>query len=129
VSAEKPKTVLIVDDNKDAADTLAILVKHSGCEATVVYESEAAFQIAVALAPSTIFLDIGMPHVDGYVMATRFRSDARFDDTFLVALTAYTREEDRKRAELAGFDLHMAKPIEYADLTVVLERKRKRNSK
>ena len=122
MSAAPPKTVLIVDDNKDAADTLAILVKNYGHQALVAYDATTGLDIAREASPDIIFHDIGMPIIDGYMAARQLRSDAKFMKTMIVALTAYDATPDRKRASMAGFDLLMSKPVDFEALKLVLER-------
>lgn len=122
MSEKTIKTVLIVDDNHDAADTLAVLVRIAGCEAMVAYDTQTGMNLAHASPPDIIFHDIGMPIINGYEAARIFRRSAKFADTLLIAVTAYDATEDHKRAKMAGFDAHMAKPIEFDDLKEVLSR-------
>ena len=121
---ELKKTVLIVDDNRDAADTLAVLVRMAGHEAVVAYDSEAALAIAHEKVPDIILHDVGMPIVNGYEAARRLRNNEKFAKTTLVAVTAYDTTEDRKRAMLAGFDIHLSKPLDFEDLMATLRRSR-----
>ena len=116
------KSVLIVDDNRDAADTLAILIRMAGCEASVAYDTETGITLAHASPPDIIFHDIGMPIINGYEAARIFRGSEKFADTILIAVTAYDATEDHRRAKSAGFDSHMSKPIEFEDLKEVLSR-------
>ena len=113
--------VVIVDDNRDAADTLAKLVQIAGHSARVAYDAQTGFRIAQESSPDIIFHDIGMPIVDGYAAARRLRSDAQFKSTLLVAVTAYDRTSDRKSSFLAGFDLHLAKPVEFEEIKLILD--------
>jgi len=119
------KTVLIVDDNRDAADTLAILVRIAGCKALVAYDTQTGLTLANASAPDVIFHDIGMPIVNGYEAARALRSSEKLANTMLIAVTAYDASEDRRRAKLAGFDSHMAKPIDFEELKEVLGRSKR----
>ena len=125
MSEKTRKTVLIVDDNRDAADTLAILVRIAGCEASVAYDTETGITLANAAPPDFIFHDIGMPIINGYEAARTFRSSATFASTTLIAVTAYDATEDHRRAKMAGFDAHMSKPIEFEDLKEVLSRSKR----
>jgi CheY-like chemotaxis protein len=115
-------TVLIVDGNEDAADTLAILIRHAGYEALVAYDTESAITLANNSVPDFIFHDVAMPFVNGYEAARRFRKSEKFAKTILVAVTPDGATEDRRRAILAGFDLHMSKPVYFEDLEEVLSR-------
>ena len=113
-------TVLIIDGNADAADTLAILIQHAGYEALVAYDTEDGITLAHNALPDFIFYDVGMPFVDGYEAARRLRRSQKLAKTILVAVTPYGETEDRRRAKLAGFDLHLSKPLSYEDLKEVL---------
>ena len=114
------KTVLIVDDNRDAADTLAMLIKHEGHRVETAYDSEVGLTLARQIKPDVIFHDIGMPIIDGYAAARTLRKDPTFEKTVLVALTAYDATQDRKRASLAGFDLHLTKTLDFDDVILAL---------
>lgn len=107
MSAVKKQIVLIVDDNRDAADTLAMLIEGEGYRAVTAYDASAGLQLARHLSPHIIFHDIGMPAIDGYMAARQLRSESQFTNTLLVALTAYDATVDRTQALLAGFDLHL----------------------
>ena len=100
------KIILIVDDNRDAADALAILVSHCGCRASVAYDVESGLSIAHEISPDIILHDINLPIVDGYAAVRSLRSDAKFDSTIIVAVTALDATPDRKRCKLAGFVAH-----------------------
>ena len=117
----KPKRVVVVDDNRDAADSLAMLIKIAGHLALVAYDTHKGFQLAHESSPDIIFHDIGMPIIDGYAAARRLRSDAKFKETLLVAVTAYDSTSDRKRSLLAGFDLHLAKPVDFDEIKLILD--------
>ena len=121
--SEKMKTtVLIVGDNQDAAETLAILIRDAGHEALVAYDTESGLTVANNSLPDFIFHDVGMPAFDGYEAARRLRRSEKFARTILVAVTPDGATEDRKRAKLAGFDLHMSKPVYFEDLIEILRR-------
>jgi CheY-like chemotaxis protein len=103
------RRVLVVDDNHDAADTLADLVEVFGHEVAVAYDGPSAVEKACAMAPDVVFCDIGLPGMDGYDVARALR--ARLPPrTRLVAVTGYARPEDVLQAKEAGFDAHVAKP-------------------
>jgi CheY-like chemotaxis protein len=116
------KIVLVVDDNHDAADTLAILIRTSGCEVMVAYDTKSGITLADVSVPDIIFHDIGLPIMNGYAAARHFRSDPRFAKTLLVAITAYNATYDRKCAQIAGFDIHLSKPVDFEVLKEVLAR-------
>ena len=116
---ESQKTILIVDHNPDAADTLAILVRVYGHKVSVAYDVASGLALAHQLVPDVILHDIGLPIVSGYEAARQLRGDAKFAKTLLVALTGYDTTADRARAKLAGFDFHIEKPIDFEALKIV----------
>ena len=122
MSEKMRMTVLIVGDNQYAADVLAILMRNAGHEALVAYDIESGLTLANISSPDFIFHDVGMPAFDGYEAARRLRRSEKFARTILVAVTPHGATEDRKRAKLAGFDLHMSKPVYFDDLMEMLSR-------
>jgi PAS domain S-box-containing protein len=106
------RRVLVVDDNVDAAESLAILLRTWGHEVLTTHDGLAAVKAAEQVRPEVILLDIGLPRMDGYEVARRLRERADMRDVLLVALTGYGQEEDRRRAEEAGFDAHLTKPAD-----------------
>jgi CheY-like chemotaxis protein len=114
------RKVLVVDDNRDAADSLAMLLRLMGADVRVAYGGEDAYQNYLAFRPSVSFLDIGMPEVDGYELAQRIRRDPESRDTVLVALTGWGQEDDRRRSSEAGFNHHLVKPVHLELLESVL---------
>jgi DNA-binding response OmpR family regulator len=106
-----PRRVLVVDDNRDAADSLAMLLSAKGHEVRVAYDGLEAVGSAIAFDPDVILLDIGLPKLSGYDAAKRIRH-ARGDGVLLVAITGWGQEEDRRRAREAGFDYHLTKPVD-----------------
>ena len=113
------KNILVVDDNADAADLLANLLQAYGFNVQVAYGGPAALAAARATQPSLMFLDIGMPFMDGYQVATAIRADATLHSIKLVALTAWGDEASRMKARVAGFDLHLTKPADLAELLAI----------
>jgi PAS domain S-box-containing protein len=118
-------SILIVDDNVDAADSLAMLLELSGHQVTTAYGWEAAIDAAVSKRPAVILLDIGLPGMDGYEVARRLRQNPDLSGLTLVALTGYGTEEDRRKAFVAGFDHHLVKPVELGELKKLLAQLRK----
>ena len=114
-------SVLIVDDNEDAAESLAEVVKSMGHRAHVAYTALSALQVAADLAPDLILLDLGLPDLDGLETARRLRRMLA-SGTRLVAVTGYAADEDRRRTREAGFDQHMAKPVMPEALAEVLQK-------
>jgi PAS domain S-box-containing protein len=114
------RRILVADDNKDSADTLALLLRRLGHEVHAVYDGQAALALAERIAPDMFVLDIGMPIMSGYELARRLRSQTQFAQTMLVAMTGWGKEEDRQRTREAGFDHHLVKPVELEALKQLL---------
>jgi PAS domain S-box-containing protein len=104
------RRVLVVDDNADAADSLAALLELSGHATRVANDGDEAVRIAHEFHPEIVFLDIGMPGKDGYEVAKELRASAQTRDAVLVALTGWGAKDDRARSRMAGFDHHLTKP-------------------
>jgi PAS domain S-box-containing protein len=104
--------LLVVDDNKDAAVSLAMLLRLQGHEVRVAHDGPSALEISKSYQPGVIFLDIGMPGMDGYEVARRIRQHPGLEKVVLAALTGWGQEEDRRRTAEAGFDYHLVKPPE-----------------
>ncbi|WBS00096.1 response regulator [Pseudoduganella sp. SL102] len=115
------KRILIVDDNVDAADLTAEILRLYGLEVNVAYGGPEGLAAAKATAPSTIFLDIGMPVMDGYQVAMALRSDEAFHRVKIVALTAWNDAAAREKSKAAGFDRHFIKPADFRDLLDVAQ--------
>jgi len=112
--------VLIVDDLKDSADSLARLLRLRGQEAATAYDGEEAIRAAEALRPDIVLLDIGMPKMNGFDVCRHIRQQPWGQDTLLIAVTGWGQEEDRRRTEAAGFDHHLVKPVDPAALMKLL---------
>ena len=112
--------VLIVDDNRDAADSLALLLSSSGAEVRVGYGGDEALATIAGWAPDAAIIDIGMPGIDGCQLAGMLRADLRYRGMLLVALTGWGQRADRERSRACGFDAHLTKPAEIAALTACL---------
>lgn len=118
-AAATPHRILVVDDNRDAALSLAMLLDLMGNETRTAHDGLEAIEIAAQFQPEIILLDIGMPKVDGYEAARRLR-ERHGAGVVLVALTGWGQDEDRRRSQEAGFDLHLVKPVEIAALEDLL---------
>jgi signal transduction histidine kinase len=116
----RARRVLVVDDNVDAADSLALLLRLGGHEVATAQDGPAAIEAARRQPPEVVFLDIGLPGMDGYEVARRLRADPATAGTRLVALTGWGADEDRRRSHDAGFDLHLTKPVEAEAIERVL---------
>ncbi|HET8713241.1 MAG TPA: ATP-binding protein [Gemmatimonadales bacterium] len=113
--------VLVVDDNRDAADSLGLLLQLQGVDAHIVYDGNKALAALHEYRPTLVFLDIGMPGMDGYEVARRMRARPEGRDVVLIALTGWGQEADRRRARSAGFDHHLTKPIDIDALPRLLQ--------
>jgi CheY-like chemotaxis protein len=102
---------LIVDDNRDAADSLGLLLKFSGHDTRVVYNGKDALASVESFKPDVAVLDIGLPDMDGYELARQIRRMPQSKPLRLIALTGYGQVEDQQRAYAAGFDGHLIKPV------------------
>jgi len=112
--------VLVVDDNRDAADSLAMMLELTGHEVRTAHDGEAALNEAARFTPDVVLLDIGMPGMNGYEVALRLRETPHGRRARIVALTGWGQEDDKRRAVDAGFDQHLTKPVDPASLSTVL---------
>lgn len=110
--AQRGVRVLVVEDNRDAAESLRRLLYHSGYEVAVAYNGQEGLRAAKRMQPDVVLCDIGLPDSNGFVVAAALREDPLTRDARLIAVTAYGRDEDRRRAREAGFDLHLVKPVD-----------------
>ena len=116
----RPLQVLIVDDNADAADSLALVLGLWGYQVRVAYDGPAAIREAEAQRPDCLFLDIGLPGIDGYTLARDLRARPQLGRAKFIALTAYSDEAHLARARDAGFDHHLVKPADLAQIERLL---------
>jgi PAS domain S-box-containing protein len=114
------RRVLVVDDNVDAAESLAVLLRMAGHEVYTAHGGLAALEAAQVHRPEVVLLDLGMPGMDGLEVARRLRQDLGLKDTLLLALTGYGHEEDRRHSQEAGFDAHLVKPVDLDTLHTLL---------
>jgi signal transduction histidine kinase/CheY-like chemotaxis protein len=108
--------VLVVDDNHDVADSTASVMRMSGCDVHVAYDGKAALESVQRLRPDAVLLDIGLPAIDGYLVAEHIRAQPENGRTMIVAVSGYGQEQDRERSKSVGFDYHVVKPIDPAVL-------------
>jgi signal transduction histidine kinase/CheY-like chemotaxis protein len=111
-SPARPVRVLVVEDNVDAAESLATLLRVWGHDVQVVHDGLEALEAASESRPEVVLLDIGLPGLDGYQVARRLREDVGLDSSLLVAMTGYGQPEDRRRSREAGIHHHFVKPVE-----------------
>jgi len=127
---KRPLRILITDDNRDSAESLAMLLQLSGHEARTAADGEEALAAAQAFRPEVIFLDIGLPRgMDDYEVARRLRQLAGLETAVLVAMTGYGQDEDRERSRKAGFDHHLVKPADLEQVGRLLSETARANHK
>ena len=114
------RRVLVVDDNRDAADTLSALLRADGHAVEVLYDGREALHLGATFQPELVLLDLHMPEISGFQLAPRIRREAWGRATALVALTGWGQAQDRRATAEAGFDLHLVKPVTPQTLSVVL---------
>ncbi len=113
--------IMVVDDNQDAATSLAALLRLRGHEVRIALDGASALATVNSYVPDLVFLDIGMPGMDGFEVARRLRQQSTLDATLLVALTGWEQQDDRRRTAEAGFDHHLVKPLDASVLETLLE--------
>jgi PAS domain S-box-containing protein len=112
--------ILVVDDNRDSADSLAMLLRLVGHDVRTVHDGRQALVVAATYRPDLVLLDIGLPGMDGFAVARHLRSQPELAGVVLVALTGYGSDEDRRQAQAAGFNHHMVKPVNFDALNELL---------
>lgn len=122
VSSAAPRRILVVDDNVDAAESLATLLSMNGHDVQTAHDGPAALETASAFQPEAVVLDIGLPGMNGYEVARRLRSQPDFTKTLVIALTGYGQTEDRRIAKEAGIDYHLTKPANIDAINELLGR-------
>ena len=106
------RRILVADDNRDAADSLAFMLRLSGHQVRIAYDGQQAIEMAESFRPALALLDIGMPRLDGYETARRLRDRPYGEEMLLIALTGWGQPDDRNRSLAAGFDHHVVKPVD-----------------
>ena len=119
--------ILVVDDNRDAAESLTVLLEFFGHSTRSANDGEAALEVAKQLRPHVIFVDIDLPGMHGFEVCRRLRTLPEVRDALCIALTGFGSEEDRERSKKAGFDHHLVKPVEAARVKELLEQVEQRH--
>jgi CheY-like chemotaxis protein len=114
------KRILVVDDNRDSAMSLGMLLELRGYTVDVAYRGSEALERVRRSAPDVVILDIGLPEIDGYEVARLIRQDPTLPRMVLVAVTGYGQESHKRQAAEAGFDHHLVKPVDFATLERLL---------
>lgn len=112
--------IMVVDDNVDAAESLAVLLEMTGHSVRLAYDGPSALEAVMAYRPDVLLLDIGLPGLDGFEVAQRIRRQSALNQVTLVALTGYGQDSDRQRAFDAGFDYHLVKPADFGEIEKIL---------
>src|ERR1041385_699294 len=111
-----PRRILVVDDNPDASETLALLLRQTGHDVRTAKDGTDAQREATDFKPDVVLLDIGLPGMDGFEVARRLRAIEAMDGMLLIAISGYGLDEDRRRAREAGFDHYFTKPVSFATI-------------
>jgi CheY-like chemotaxis protein len=115
----RSKRILVVDDSVDTAIGMARLFRTTGHEVEIAHDGNAAIEVARAFLPEVLLLDIGLPGLNGYEVASMLREEEGFKDSVFIAASGYGQQHDRERSRASGFDHHIAKPVDF-DLLVEL---------
>ncbi len=115
-----PHRVLIVDDNADAARSLSMLLEMSGHECKLAFDGKKALKMAAGYKPRYVFLDLGMPGLDGYELCTQMREIPELANAIFIAQTGWSGEEFVKKARNSGFHHHLVKPVDFNEITAIL---------
>jgi CheY-like chemotaxis protein len=118
--ARRARRVVVIDDNEDAATTVAILLRHAGHTVDVAHSGPAELEAVRHANPDVVLLDLGMPGMSGYDVARRLREDAG-KGLLLIAVSGYSSDNMRRRAEEAGFDHYVVKPFDLSDIVALLD--------
>lgn len=121
IPAKENRKILVVDDNADAADSLAILLRMAGYVVEIAYDGPEALKEAHSFQPDVVLLDIGLPGMDGYEVVQELKKMPEMQQCVLVAVTGYARDDDRRQAREAGFHFHLTKPINHESLKALLD--------
>jgi CheY-like chemotaxis protein len=114
------RRILVVDDNRDSAKTMEMLLKLTGHQTQVAFDGLEAVGAAGSFRPDVVLLDIGLPKLNGYETAARIRRESWGAEMFLIAVTGWGQDDDRQKSKEAGFDAHLTKPVEFPMLTKLI---------
>ena len=119
-TSAQPRKVLVIDDNRDQAESLGKLLSLMGHDVRLGFDGEEALRLALDFRPDVALLDLGLPKLNGCEVAKRMRSDPRVKDTLLLAQTGWGQDDDLRRTKEAGFDHHLLKPVDIGRLKAIL---------
>jgi CheY-like chemotaxis protein len=120
--AQKGLHILIVEDNPDSAFSTALLLRLYGHEVRMVHDGQTAVRVIGEDTPDVVLLDIGLPGLDGWEVARQIRRSPQHKKPFLIAVTGYGQDDDRRRSAEAGIDLHLVKPVDPLELQEILRK-------
>jgi signal transduction histidine kinase/ActR/RegA family two-component response regulator len=120
----EPSRILLVDDNPDVAESLALELKLDGYSVTIAFDGESALENCQSFQPDVVLVDLGLPGISGYELARRLRQQSRGSDLLIIALSGYGQETHRRESAGAGCDYHLLKPVHMETLLEILEKKR-----
>ena len=121
--------ILVVDDNRDAAESMAVLLRMEGHLVDIAYDGPAALEAVRSMRPDVVLLDLGLPGIDGFELAERLRAMPDGARTLLIAISGYGQDEHREKSRRAGFDRHFVKPIDPASVTELLVAERRSSTR
>jgi CheY-like chemotaxis protein len=121
---EAPLRILVVDDNRDSAETLTMLLELMGNEMSVAYDGEQALAMANEIKPDVVLLDIGLPKMNGYEVARQIRQQPWGSKLILVAITGWGQTEDKDLSRESGFDHHLVKPVDHDQLLKLIQKRK-----
>ncbi len=121
-SPSAARRILVVDDNRDSAESMAMLLQLCGHQTWLAFDGSSAVSLAAEHSPDVVVLDIGLPGMDGYQVARTLRGLPQTSDSLLIALTGYGQEQDRQRSKAAGFSQHLVKPVDVESLLQAIAR-------
>ena len=116
----EPRRIVIVDDNRDSADSLATLLQITGNQTYLAHDGIEAIEVIEKHRPEVVLLDIGLPKLNGHEVCRRVRKQPWGKDIVMIALTGWGQDEDRRKSEEAGFNGHLVKPVDYDKLLKLL---------
>ena len=119
--SQSGRRILVVDDNKDSAESLAMLLELTGNQTNRVHDGLEALKAIETFRPEVVLLDIGLPKLSGYEVCRRVRQEPWGKDIVIIALTGWGQEDDRRKSEEAGFNGHLIKPVDYDKLLELLD--------
>ena len=120
IASNRAVRVLVVEDNADARESLALLLQASGHDTRLAQDGDSALKTALGYRPDFVLLDIGLPGIDGFQVAKQMRQEPGLKNVVLVALTGYGRESDRRNSREAGFNYHLVKPVDFSKVESIL---------